>query len=213
MLDHCRGKHRGVTVCITSFSAGLGSPCVAIFGNSIQQAHLPTTMTERVNKYDPPYLTNGGVLSNGYQLQHSKPCGPSSDGLDEFYAMIRDSTDQQFQILVQQARQMVNSALYQQFKYALALNPSPLCDPQFGIPEEPMTDELLAKGSRGFAMAKVEEYWKVKHDRMEQYDPGGRKLERHLELEDRKHTEEKKKRREKRAKRAERVPLLPCVIL
>ena len=69
-----------------------------------------------------------------------------------------------------------------------------------GLPQMPDTTQLIATGNRRFALATINAYRKEYAAAKERRDPGGSRMEKELELMDRRYIEERKKRREKKEK-------------
>jgi len=156
--------------------------------------------------FDPPYATNGGLLSNGYQLQHYRPTGnPDTDPVQQCENMLLTVGEEEFEALAHAAQQKINHPRYQIFRQLWAHQPS--WRQHFGMPQPPALNELIATGNRDFALAMIEQYRRQRREWQERIDPGGRDGERSLELLDRQCTEEERERRRKRAKRS------ACVVL
>ncbi|KAK6391932.1 hypothetical protein LTR65_004056 [Meristemomyces frigidus] len=150
----------------------------------------------QANSYTPQYALNGGVLQNGYRLQHYRHAGNRiTDGLAQKAAWLRSIDPAAFQAEVQRAQQMLNEPRYQQAMSRLHKQPE--WQPVFSMPKPPDLTALIATGDRDFAVATIEQYLQQYAAWMEQSDPGGLRAERGLELVDRGHTEVCRKRREK----------------
>lgn len=153
-----------------------------------------------MNNYLPQHARNGGVLQNGYQLQHYHYAGGgTANQFASTAAWLRDMDDDDFDAQAQHAQHMLNDPLYQ---WAMKQHEKqPRWRPMLGLPEEPDVTALIATGNKDFAVAMIEQYILQDAAWNERSDPGGRRAENDLELMDRGYAEERMKRRRKREKR------------
>ena len=146
-------------------------------------------------------VNDRNVLQNGYQLQHYQYAGnPTIDGLAGVEHILRYGPDDQYYAEVRHAQQMLLSPKYKYIKQHLPYQ----LGTAMGLPEPPDTTELMASGSRTWALAEIERYRKEYAAVREKHDPGGRKQQRAIELMDRRYTEEKRKCKEKRQRQSDR---------
>lgn len=168
----------------------------------------PNNLAYPQDAYGPAHAYNGGVLSNGYQLQHYQYVkNDSVGGLDRWERMLRTATDDELAYEAQQAQQTL-----WKMKRIKRINPSidtkhDEINDFLGLPKMPNPFELMAMNNRQAALAAIERYKQDFRAARESMDPGGLKAERDIELTDRRYVESRKKRREKRQKGAN------CVVM
>ena len=143
------------------------------------------------------HTLNGGILQNGYQLQHYYYAGnPRLDPLDKVESMLQNASDAEYDMEVQRAQHMLADQMYQYgMRHCVRQR-----EVWMGLPQMPDTTQLIATGNRRFALATINAYRKEYAAAKERRDPGGSRTEKELELMDRRYIEESKKRREKKEK-------------
>ncbi|KAK5112657.1 hypothetical protein LTR85_011168 [Meristemomyces frigidus] len=150
----------------------------------------------QADPHAPQYSVNGGLLQNGYQLQHYRHVSSGmTDGLARQALWFRSTDDASFEITAQHAQQMLLDQRYKRhMKY---MNKQPDFEPTFGTPKPPDFTALVATGSRDYAIAMIEQYLQQYAAWMQRSDAGGLRAEKMLELVDRSHTKAMRKRRKK----------------
>lgn len=168
----------------------------------LSPTHTPsenTAVMQRHN-YTTQSALNGEALQSGYPLQHYRRTGNDlTDPLERLTERLRAMNPEEFRYEVQRCQQQYNDPEYQWGMRQLKKLPS--TQKAFGMPEQPDLTQLIANGSRAYALAAIEQYLQLYAAWRESSDPGGLKAEGALELMDRQLTEEKGKRGKKREKR------------
>ena len=141
----------------------------------------------------PEYARNGGVLQNGYRLQHYHYGGnASAEANRRFEERLANASDAEFQRVVESAREMISDPQLRCMHRKQRRNAKQMG--QAGFPYCPDQAELLATGDSRYVIERMDQAREERRAARERFDPGGRNEERRLELRDKQETEEIRRR-------------------